>query len=225
MKHFHLTAQIVSAAFLTFCAHTVTAASFPCNKAQSRIEKSICADAELSRLDDLLGSFYQGAQQHLAQGASCLQSDQKQWLKTTRNVCADNACLKKVYLDRLGELNAIQPGINEVRDMVLPTRSMLVWAIPPAEDTVAAPKLDSKPFRTNGVLGYDSFQGGYLIRSGNGPSYVLVLDMFLEGATAAALTALKEKSVKLTVSGYLAKDTSGQAFFDSRHCVFVYRMP
>ena len=34
------------------------AASFNCAKAGATVEKMICADAELSRYDELLGSFY-----------------------------------------------------------------------------------------------------------------------------------------------------------------------
>lgn len=214
---------LVIALLLALMHGSATAASFPCNKAQSRTEKTICANAELSRLDELLERFYRGAQAHLGQGSSCLQSDQRQWLRTTRNSCADDACLKRVYLDRLSELQALQPGINEARDFTLPARPALVWTIPPAEDTVAAPKLASKPFRASGALSYDSLQGGYLLRSENKTAYVLVLDMFLDGATARELSALKDQSPTLTASGHIAKDETGQAFFDSRHCVLLYR--
>ena len=68
------------------------AASFDCAKAATRTEKAICADAELSALDEHLGRFYFAARDRLAENASCIVADQQQWLRAQRNPCADAAC-------------------------------------------------------------------------------------------------------------------------------------
>jgi uncharacterized protein len=60
-----------------FWSITSLAASFPCGKAQSRVEKAICADAEVSTLDEHLGRYYQAARSALRQAAPCLAADSR----------------------------------------------------------------------------------------------------------------------------------------------------
>jgi len=112
------------------------AASFPCEKARSKVEKAICADPELAQLDWYLGAYYEGARYALQDGADCLKTDQLHWLKAVRNGCADRSCLKAVYLARLSELDGFQPGASAIKDRELPVGPSLVWVIPPAGDTV-----------------------------------------------------------------------------------------
>jgi len=102
------------------------AASFPCEKAQNRVEKAICADAEVSALDEYLGRYYHAARATLQDAAPCLAADQKQWLSAVRNACADAGCLKKVYLERLAELHPLQPGASSLRNVALPAVASLV---------------------------------------------------------------------------------------------------
>ena len=83
---------------LMSCCTPVMAASFACEKAQSRIEQTICADAELSQLDEYLARYYGGARAALGTGAACLGADQRSWLSKILNACTDTACLKKAYL-------------------------------------------------------------------------------------------------------------------------------
>jgi len=77
------------------------AASFDCNKAATFVERTICANPELSTLDDLMANNYRvmraagigaGAQSHLKQS-------QRDWIKV-RNKCSSIACLKFQYLER-----------------------------------------------------------------------------------------------------------------------------
>ncbi len=79
------------------------AASFDCAKAATVVEKTICGDAGLSRLDEALGESYAEA---LAQAAdpAALKSEQRAWLRETRDACADVACLKAVYEVRIAVL-------------------------------------------------------------------------------------------------------------------------
>lgn len=82
---------------------TAQAASFDCDKAQSKIEKLICMDTGLSALDDALSKVYRETL-GLAQNRQKAIKEQQRWLKEIRNACHDADCLKKVYQDRIDEL-------------------------------------------------------------------------------------------------------------------------
>lgn len=83
------------------------AAGFNCAKASTAVEKAICADPELSRLDDQLTANYKKAMAGTPDGGA-LTFDQHAWLKSVRNRCTDSECLVTVYQERinvLGEWN------------------------------------------------------------------------------------------------------------------------
>jgi uncharacterized protein YecT (DUF1311 family) len=209
------------------CSGSALAASFPCEKAQSRVEKTICADAELSQLDEYLARYYGGARAGLGAGAACLAADQRRWLSATRNACADATCLKKAYLERLGELHPLQPGATELRNLELPRVPSLVWIIPPAQDNVAAPlKPNAPPLEVRGELFDDIAQGdGFVLRGAQG-STLLVMLMFLEPETAQRLTLLsKMPNVSYRARGSAATNRSGRIYYEPSRCVFLYRLP
>lgn len=79
------------------------AASFDCAKAQTRAEKLICSDAELSKLDDELAATFATALQTDGH-ASIIRLGQRRWLKE-RNGCAVAACIKDAYVERLAALS------------------------------------------------------------------------------------------------------------------------
>jgi uncharacterized protein len=193
-----------------------SAASFDCAKAVSRVEKAICSESELSTLDEHLGRFYFAARDRLAENASCIAADQRDWIRR-RNACADSACLKKLYLERLAELAALQPGMNLPRSLELPRAPALVWAIATPEEMKGDPKAASKPFRVEGALG----RGDDGIAVG---SYALIGDMFLGGATATQLAVIMEtgKAARFAARGFLRDDSR---HFDNQHCVYLYRLP
>lgn len=83
----------------SFAAH---AAGFDCEKITIRVEKLVCADAALSKLDEELNAAYKTASQDEKQAAFIRQT-QKQWLKE-RNRCADVLCVKHAYEARLNRL-------------------------------------------------------------------------------------------------------------------------
>jgi uncharacterized protein YecT (DUF1311 family) len=81
---------------------TVHAASFDCGKARTEVEKLICGNPELSRLDEELGRAYKAALndgKHAAQIARA----QKQWINF-RDQCRETKCVKRSYETRLGML-------------------------------------------------------------------------------------------------------------------------
>ncbi len=75
------------------------AASFDCGKAGTKVEKLICADQELSKLDEDLASAY-GSALAQADKPDTLKQAQKTWLKL-RNTCTDQTCIKRAYESRL----------------------------------------------------------------------------------------------------------------------------
>ena len=81
----------VVAIFLLGLPSAASAQSFDCKKAQTRVEKMVCADGLLRELDEHLGRYYAAGRTELQEAAACLQTDQAQWLRSTRNVCQNGA--------------------------------------------------------------------------------------------------------------------------------------
>lgn len=88
--------------FISLVGNTACAASFDCAKATTSIEKMICADGPLSKLDTQLGEVYTSALGRASDPAA-LRQEQRAWLKE-RNRCKDTACLIDQYQRRLDEL-------------------------------------------------------------------------------------------------------------------------
>src|SRR5262245_36327802 len=85
------------------------AASFDFAKASSFVEKAICSDKQLSGMDDQLARLYKAAR---ATGDNAaLEAEQKPWL-SLRDQCADAACLKKAYADRIAAFRGPQPPLR-----------------------------------------------------------------------------------------------------------------
>lgn len=84
---------------------SLQAASFDCAKAASNVEKIICADAEISRLDEELSAAYKSALLVETQ-ADTVNQAQKQWLKE-RNECPELVCVRAAYQARLSTLAAM----------------------------------------------------------------------------------------------------------------------
>ncbi len=104
---------LIAGLITTLTAH---AASFDCKNAQSKIDKIICNNNEVSKLDEKLGKTYQDA---LAQinytEKNTLINEQKLWIKQTRNHCNDSSCLKQVYSARLNELLTISSNSSDLK--------------------------------------------------------------------------------------------------------------
>ncbi len=88
---------------LPFSSTKLSAASFDCKKTATQGEKFICADAQLSILDDKLGAAYVQAMKITDQKTE-LKRQQQRWVET-RNACADETCLKKSYEARIAQLS------------------------------------------------------------------------------------------------------------------------
>lgn len=103
MKYLLNTALLTTLILNAVWPVTVQAASFDCTKAGTNIEKMICADTEVSRLDEKLAQAYKAALGKAVDKESFKQK-QRVWLKKQRNVCKTAACLAKVYPERIAEL-------------------------------------------------------------------------------------------------------------------------
>jgi len=93
---------------------TVQAASFDCAKAQSKVEKMICADAELSKLDEEMARAYATSLQDKSR-ANAARQTQRQWVKE-RNKCADAICVRESYQAQLQALSSLGDGPRQAGD-------------------------------------------------------------------------------------------------------------
>jgi uncharacterized protein len=88
----------------------VDAASFGCAKAKTSAEKTICADQELSKLDEELGQRYAASLGATARekDKAQLRLEQKEWLKS-RDACQSALCFAESYRQRIAKLQADTP--------------------------------------------------------------------------------------------------------------------
>ncbi len=102
---------ILSTFFLLMIAGNVDTASFDCDKATSQVEKIICSDDELSKLDESLNKAYLQALEQTPFKEQTIRN-QKQWLKKKRDVCRNLPCLKKAYEARINELEFLSSYVT-----------------------------------------------------------------------------------------------------------------
>jgi uncharacterized protein len=202
------------------------AASFECQRNENRVERLICSDSVVSDLDEVLARYYAGAQGSLRENAACLKPDQQEWLRK-RNACKDIACMDRVYRERLGELTALQPGINLRRRMDVPEVPQLVGALAPESDRAMAPTAASRPGTATGELVHDENQGAFVIRDKTGKQTIVLIDMKRAGdnATEFPVMAQVHRGATISARGHLAVKDGGTPVFDRRHCVYLYRLP
>lgn len=93
---------------LLVTANTSSAASFDCNKASTRTEKTVCSNSKLSKADELLSSSYKAALAKV-EYKELLKQTQLQWLKS-RNSALDASKMLQLYKERIAILDAILNG-------------------------------------------------------------------------------------------------------------------
>jgi uncharacterized protein len=224
MKSLFATLFLVSVVF----AVEARAASFDCALAKSEIEKAICKNEELSALDEYLGRYYAAAREAVTPAEQCLVINQRGWIRTQRAACKDDACLKQAYLQRLAELDPLQPGATALRNIELPAVKALVWIVPPAADQVAAPlNKSAKPVTMRGSL-LNEIEGGgdgYAVQTRDGKKTLVVPVMFLEPATGERLDALIKTGGEYELRGFEEKSADGSVHFAPSRCTLIYRVP
>jgi len=80
------------------------ATSFDCKKASTYVEKEICSDTMLGKLDDALTENYSAMlATDLGDGGAGLKKEQRAWL-IERNKCTTNKCLVDEYRKRVDDV-------------------------------------------------------------------------------------------------------------------------
>jgi uncharacterized protein len=204
------------------------AASFDCAKAATATEKLICATPRISDLDEYLGRYYQTARAELGRGAVCLAPTQRDWLRNVRNACKDATCLERVYLNRLAELDPLQPGATALKNENLPDVKALVWAIAPELDQVAAPPPKTHvPLVVTGRILEDGEGGnGFIIQDTKGAKVILLPAMFIDKPNYTALGGFAQEAPRTyEARGEAESSGDGHTHFSPAACRLVYRLP
>jgi uncharacterized protein len=119
------------------------AASFDCAKAGTKVEKFICGDAEISKLDEELNAAYKTAVQDEKQ-ADTIKQAQKQWMKE-RNGCADAECVKSGYRKRIEQLHPSQNAAPQAQAAAAPPPQVAQSGVANADATASAKKYPPYP--------------------------------------------------------------------------------
>lgn len=91
--------------------HELPGPAFDCRRAATTVERTICADKDLAKLDKELAKLYA---QTLAAAADAptLQRAQRLWL-SDRDKCANRACIEAAYRGRIEAINASGEMTNQ----------------------------------------------------------------------------------------------------------------
>ena len=97
--------KLVSILIMSICLTTIVcAASFDCNKVNTDIEKKVCANEDISKLDDKLNKVYNNALL-VKSSKEIIIEQQLLWIRNVRNACNNTECLKAKYEERISALN------------------------------------------------------------------------------------------------------------------------
>ena len=91
--------------FFGFIASSPFAASFDCAKQSTNVERMICDDQYLNKLDETLAADYKTIKNNNvgARTISEMTKTQRDWIKL-RNLCNDKICIRKTYIERLDQI-------------------------------------------------------------------------------------------------------------------------
>lgn len=101
--------------FYFFTTSISYSASFDCDKATTFVEETICANLNLSSLDNELAFFYGNALLN-ASNKENLKEEQKAWLKKINKICKDTSCIEKDYQNRINTLTSIVKNLCKNMD-------------------------------------------------------------------------------------------------------------
>lgn len=100
---------------MLFSAINGESASFDCSKSRTFQEKAICADPQLSELDEKLDAAYKQALK-ISRHPEDLKKGQKEWIKKERNPCRDAAWMKIIYQQRINNLERLMASERNARE-------------------------------------------------------------------------------------------------------------
>ena len=117
--------------------------------------------------------------------------------------------------------------MTAVRNIELPRVDTLMWIVPPAADTEAAPPAPASapPFVVRGEIVNDIEGGdGFVIRDAAGKKHPVLLLMFMEKASSVALESLIGTREVYEARGRAEKSDDGSTHFSPGACTFIYRL-
>ena len=125
------------------------ATSFDCAKASTTIEKTICADDQISALDSRLMETYKKALSETS-NADDVKADQKTWLSKIRNKCPDAECIKHAYIDRIATLNSLSPKkeaseVEQPKPAIVTQNENATTSLPDISNSETTPKKIEEP--------------------------------------------------------------------------------
>ncbi len=102
----HIKARHILSACALLSIQNALASGMDCTKATTSVEKTICADTELYRLDTHMGWAYQGLVEANPQAHPELREAQRLWMRQRDQCAEDKSCLTLSYN---GRLEALKP--------------------------------------------------------------------------------------------------------------------
>jgi len=136
-------AAAISVFVVSFAGLPAHGASFDCAKAKSVMEKSICANPKLSKLDEEVNVAYTAAKN--SGNTEAITSQQRSWLKE-RNACKTSDCIETLYTQRLKELETIQSASTVLRQIARSGEQDAPQAISSAEDFLKPSNKEFPPY-------------------------------------------------------------------------------
>ena len=101
---------VVSLTLLSFSAF---GASFNCDHSSKNIEYIICANKQLSQMDEVLSQEYKEAKLVIQKNEiKSLIQEQRDWLKKDRNECVGDRCLINAYFSRISTLSGASGSVK-----------------------------------------------------------------------------------------------------------------
>lgn len=145
---------LIALGCLMFCA-SAQAASFDCANAQSRVEHLICADADLSKLDEEMATAYATALRDKKQSGETRVA-QRLWVKK-RNGCVDRDCLEMAYRIRAHDLTigqaerSLVPILSKNKILCETYERYVLWEI---KETEKGDRLEYRRTTSLGAAGH-----------------------------------------------------------------------
>jgi len=146
-----------------------------CHKAGKAAEKRICADAELTRLDQSLTTLYRAMDHNLYDNQGYVQSGQREW-SAQRDKCGeDSKCIAQRYQEQIQRLSGQNPdfplaGMFHVQNKdhgpyETFTLSPMLWPISPGEYYIQIQVLEEWD---DGTGSFECVLDGYAKNDGDG---------------------------------------------------------
>ena len=114
-----------------------------------------------------------------------------------------------------------------MKTLPLPAVPTLVWIVPAAADTVAAPRLkDPQPLEARGRLVNEVASGdGDVLHGAAGRKHLVVASMFIDTSTEMLNTLVGQPGVTTQVRGQREPGAAAGPHFAQSSCRYVYRLP